>query len=133
MPEPTPENEELIKAFSTAMKLEPFQRGMRELAPMVWLTALRKVQNPNRAGLDLVSHDGNFGALKVSPVFHWSDARDGSLSQGARPARTSGTTSIPPRPTRSANAACTPRGAGRRSRRGLASRIWSLGLHGRAV
>jgi hypothetical protein len=50
MPEPTPENEERIKAFSTAMKLEPFQRGMKELAPTVWLTALRKVQNPNRAG-----------------------------------------------------------------------------------
>ena len=74
MPEPTPENEERIKAFSTVMKLEPFQRGMKELAPTVWLTALRKVQNPNRAGLDIVSHDSNFNSLKVSPVFHWSDA-----------------------------------------------------------
>src|SRR5215469_2329503 len=72
-PEPTPENEERIKAFSAVMKLEPFQRGMRELAPRVWITALRKVQNPNRAGLDVVSHDGNFGTLKVSPVFHWND------------------------------------------------------------
>ena len=74
MPDPTPENEERIKAFSTVMKLEPFQRGMRELAPTVWLTALRKVQNPNRAELDIVSPDGNFNSLKVSPVFHWSDA-----------------------------------------------------------
>jgi phosphoadenosine phosphosulfate reductase len=73
-PEPTPENEERIKAFSTAMKLEPFQRGMKELAPTVWLTALRKVQNPNRDGLDIVSEDKNFGALKVSPVFYLSDA-----------------------------------------------------------
>jgi phosphoadenosine phosphosulfate reductase len=72
-PEPTPENEERIKAFSAAMKLEPFQRGMKELAPTVWLTALRKVQNPNRAGLDIVSEDKNFGALKVSPVFYLSD------------------------------------------------------------
>src|ERR1700761_2403020 len=72
-PEPTPENEERIKAFSTVMKLEPFQRGMKELAPTVWITALRKVQNPNRAGLDIVSHDANFGSLKVSPVFHWTD------------------------------------------------------------
>ena len=56
------------------MKLEPFQRGMRELAPTVWITALRQVQNPNRAGLDIVSADGNFGALKVSPLFYWSDA-----------------------------------------------------------
>ena len=55
------------------MKLEPFQRGMRDLAPTVWLTALRKVQNPNRAELDIVSPDNNFNSLKVSPVFHWSD------------------------------------------------------------
>lgn len=76
MPEPTPENEERIKAFSTAMKLEPFQRGMKELAPTVWLTALRRVQNPNRAGLDIVVEDNNFipGCLKISPVFYWSDA-----------------------------------------------------------
>ena len=73
MPEPTEENEEAIKAFSSVMKLEPFQRGMRELEPTVWLTALRKVQNPNRAELDIVSPDYNFNSLKVSPVFHWSD------------------------------------------------------------
>lgn len=74
IPEPTPENEERIKAFSTVMKLEPFQRGMKELAPTIWITALRKVQNPNRAGLDIISADANFGSLKVSPVFHWTDA-----------------------------------------------------------
>ncbi len=86
MPEPTPENEERIKAFSTVMKLEPFQRGMQELAPTVWLTALRKVQNPNRAGLDIVSPDGNFGSLKVSPLFHWSDAEmEAYLKQHALP------------------------------------------------
>jgi phosphoadenosine phosphosulfate reductase len=73
MPEPTPENEEAIKAFSTVMKLEPFQRGMKELTPTVWITALRKVQNPARAELDIVSPDNNFNSLKVSPVFNWSD------------------------------------------------------------
>jgi len=73
VPEPTSESEETIKAFSTIMKLEPFQRGMKELAPTVWLTALRKVQNPSRAELDIVSPDANFNSLKVSPIFHWSD------------------------------------------------------------
>jgi phosphoadenosine phosphosulfate reductase len=73
-PIPTPENEEALKKFSAVMKLEPFQRGMRELAPAVWITALRKVQNPNRAGLDIVSEDSNFGSIKVSPVFNLSDA-----------------------------------------------------------
>lgn len=71
---PIPTDEEGLKHFSTQMKLEPFQRGMRELAPRVWITALRKVQNPNRAGLDIVSHDANFGTLKISPFFYWSDA-----------------------------------------------------------
>jgi phosphoadenosine phosphosulfate reductase len=74
MPDPTPENEDRIKKFSTDMKLEPFQRGMKELAPTIWITALRKVQNPNRAGLDIVSEDKNFNSLKVSPLFYWSDA-----------------------------------------------------------
>src|SRR5678816_3372669 len=52
-PVPSPEDEAGLKQFSAQMKLEPFQRGMRELAPTVWITALRKVQNPHRAGLDL--------------------------------------------------------------------------------
>jgi phosphoadenosine phosphosulfate reductase len=73
-PIPTTEDEAGLKKFSALMKLEPFQRGMRELAPTVWITALRKVQNPNRAGLDIVSVDENFGALKVSPFFHATDA-----------------------------------------------------------
>jgi phosphoadenosine phosphosulfate reductase len=71
---PTPENEAALKEFSAVMKLEPFQRGMKELAPTVWITALRKDQNPNRAALDIVSEDANFKTLKVSPVFYWSDA-----------------------------------------------------------
>ena len=73
-PEPTPENEERIKYFSTIMKLEPFQRGMNELAPAVWFTALRQSQNPNRAGLDIVVADSNFQTLKLSPLFYWTDA-----------------------------------------------------------
>jgi phosphoadenosine phosphosulfate reductase len=73
-PVPTTEDEAGLKQFSAQMKLEPFQRGMKELAPSVWITALRKLQNPNRAELDIVSEDKNFGALKVSPVFYLSDA-----------------------------------------------------------
>jgi phosphoadenosine phosphosulfate reductase len=73
-PIPGTDDEQGLKRFSTLMKLEPFQRGMCELAPTVWITALRKVQNPHRAGLDIVTTDCNFGTLKVSPVFYWSDA-----------------------------------------------------------
>ena len=73
-PVPSTDDEAGLKQFSAQMKLEPFQRGMQELAPSVWITALRKVQNPNRAELDIVSEDKNFGALKISPVFYLSDA-----------------------------------------------------------
>ena len=91
------------------MKLEPFQRGMKELAPLVWITALRKSQNPNRAGLDIVSLDENFGTLKVSPLFY---ATDDDLETTSRRTicRTNGIISIPPRPTKNASAACTRRG-----------------------
>jgi phosphoadenosine phosphosulfate reductase len=83
---PTTEDEAGLKKFSAVMKLEPFQRGMKELAPTVWITALRKVQNPNRAGLDIVSLDENFGALKVSPLFYLSDADlDAYLNQHQLP------------------------------------------------
>jgi phosphoadenosine phosphosulfate reductase len=73
-PIPDTDDEAGLKQFSGLMKLEPFQRGMKELAPKVWITALRQVQNSNRAGLDIVSADPNFGTLKVSPVFYLSDA-----------------------------------------------------------
>lgn len=73
-PLPATDDEAGLKEFSALMKLEPFQRGMKAMAPKVWITALRKSQNPNRAELDIVSFDQNFGALKVNPVFYLSDA-----------------------------------------------------------
>lgn len=72
-PVPGLDDEAGLKRFSAMMKLEPFQRGMRELAPTVWITALRRTQNPQRADLNVVSRDENFNVLKVSPVFEWSD------------------------------------------------------------
>jgi len=73
-PVPDTTDEEALQRFSLAMKLEPFQRAMRELAPAVWITALRRTQNPGRAALDVVAFDPGTGALKVNPVLHWSDA-----------------------------------------------------------
>lgn len=73
-PIPELDDEEGLKRFSALMKLEPFQRGIRELAPKVWITGLRRVQNAGRAELGIVSHDANFGTLKVNPVFHLTDA-----------------------------------------------------------
>jgi len=71
---PSTDDEKALKQFSTLMKLEPFQRGMKELAPAVWITALRKSQNENRAQMGIVLWDEKLRVLKVSPVFNWSDA-----------------------------------------------------------
>lgn len=71
---PTIDDEVELKRFSAVMKLEPFQRGIKELAPTVWFTSLRKVQNEYRAGLDILSDDQAYGSLKISPVFYWTDA-----------------------------------------------------------
>jgi phosphoadenosine phosphosulfate reductase len=70
---PTTDDEDALKEFSAVMKLEPFQRGMKELAPTVWITSLRRLQNSNRAGLDIISEDPNFKTVKVSPLFNWTD------------------------------------------------------------
>lgn len=72
-PIPSPDDEDGLMAFSKQFKLEPFERGLRELAASIWLTAVRKVQNPNRDGMEIVTQDENFGMTKVSPVFYLSD------------------------------------------------------------
>lgn len=71
---PSINDEAELKKFSAMMKLEPFQRGVQELAPTVWFTALRKVQNPQRARLDILSADETYDTIKISPVFYWTDA-----------------------------------------------------------
>ncbi len=69
---PMPDEVERVESFSRIMKLEPFERGMKELAPKVWITALRKEQNPQRAAtLQLVMWDAKFQCLKVNPILNW--------------------------------------------------------------
>lgn len=72
---PMPDEVERVESFSRIMKLEPFERGMRELAPQVWITALRREQNPQRASsLSAVMWDSKFNCLKVNPILEWGDA-----------------------------------------------------------
>src|SRR5690606_28391862 len=58
--------------FTEEVKLEPFRRGMDELDPAVWLTALRRVQNPNRETMPVVAKTPD-GVIKLSPVLSWTD------------------------------------------------------------
>jgi phosphoadenosine phosphosulfate reductase len=59
--------------FTEQVKLEPFQRAMKEHQPKVWFTNLRKGQTPFRDEIDIVSISKN-GIVKVSPFYNWSDA-----------------------------------------------------------
>ncbi len=60
------------KAFTEEVKLEPFRRGLATLKPKVWLTALRRVQNPHRETMDIVGLTAD-GIIKLSPVLAWTD------------------------------------------------------------
>lgn len=72
---PMPDEVERVESFSRIMKLEPFERGMTELAPAVWITALRREQNPQRAAtLKPVMWDAKFRCLKVNPILDWTPA-----------------------------------------------------------
>ncbi|MBB3190798.1 phosphoadenosine phosphosulfate reductase family protein [Halomonas cerina] len=61
-------------AFTEEVKLEPFARALREMAPDVWFTALRAEDTPERARMAPVTRNAD-GLLKIAPLLHWS-ARD---------------------------------------------------------
>ena len=68
-----PDEVERVESFSQVMKLEPFERGMRELAPTVWVTALRREQSQQRAAsLEPLMWDEKFNCLKVNPLLDWT-------------------------------------------------------------
>lgn len=70
---PAPDEVARVEDFSRIMKLEPFQRGMGELSPTLWITALRREQNSQRASsLAPFQWDETFQCLKVNPLLDWT-------------------------------------------------------------
>ena len=65
-------DEPLHTLFTEQVKLEPFNRAMKEHQPDVWFTNLRKGQTAFRSSIDIVSMSKD-GLLKVSPFYHWTD------------------------------------------------------------
>ena len=59
------------QAFTEEVKLEPFARALREMAPKVWFTALRATDTAVRAQMEPVSINPD-GLVKVAPLLHWS-------------------------------------------------------------
>lgn len=60
--------------FTKQVKLEPFQRAMKEQNPDLWFTNLRKGQTSFRDSIGILSYSKD-GILKVSPFYHWSDEK----------------------------------------------------------
>lgn len=59
------------EAFTAEVKLEPFERAIRETAPKVWFTALRATDTAVRAEMDPVSINPD-GLIKVAPLLKWT-------------------------------------------------------------
>ncbi len=66
----TPEH----NVFTEQVKLEPFNRAMKEHKPKVWFTNLRQGQTAFRDSIEIFSVS-NAGVLKVSPFYYWSDKK----------------------------------------------------------
>ena len=69
---PTVEEEERHQEFTRQVKLEPFDRALRDFAPEIWLTGIRQEETEHRKTLDIVSTDSR-GIIKVAPIFYWSE------------------------------------------------------------
>mgnify|MGYP000202722990 CR=1 FL=1 len=59
--------------FTRQVKLEPFGRAMAEMAPDVWLTAVRHDQTDFRRNMDIVTQDTPDSVIKVAPVLEWTE------------------------------------------------------------
>ena len=70
---PSIDDEAKHSQFTEEVKLEPFRRGVAEINRPGWLTALRRVQNPNREGMQVIEPVRD-GLVKISPVLTWTDA-----------------------------------------------------------
>ncbi|MGM0833146.1 phosphoadenosine phosphosulfate reductase family protein [Halomonas qinghailakensis] len=58
-------------AFTQEVKIEPFERALREMRPDVWFTALRAEDTPERAKMQPASRNSD-GLLKIAPLLQWT-------------------------------------------------------------
>lgn len=58
--------------FTREVKLEPFERALREHRPDVWLTGIRADQTAHRRALGVVSR-GPLGTFKIAPLYSWTE------------------------------------------------------------
>lgn len=59
------------EALTQELKIEPFERALRELSPAYWITGLRSEETEHRARMDAVALN-NDGIVKVAPLIGWT-------------------------------------------------------------
>lgn len=70
---PHPDDDpDVHQEFTRQVKLEPFQKALKDLAPEVWVSGIRREETDFRKTLDILSID-NRGILKVAPIFYWDE------------------------------------------------------------
>ena len=69
---PTLDEPEKHAEFTRIVKLDPFERALKELNPKMWISGIRQDDTEFRRSLDVLSYD-NRGILKVAPIFRWTD------------------------------------------------------------
>ena len=69
-PPPGPEDAH-FDAFVRELKLEPFERALTALKPVVWFTGVRAEDTAQRAKMDEVARNAD-GILKVAPLLRWT-------------------------------------------------------------
>ena len=52
-------------------KIEPLQRALQRYD--AWMTGIRRVQTPQRAGTNVVAWEESYGAAKIAPLAHWTE------------------------------------------------------------
>jgi len=53
-------------------KVLPLRLAVERIAPMAWISAIRKDQTADRAAADLIQWDPKFRLVKVNPLLNWT-------------------------------------------------------------
>ena len=65
------QGEEGLKRYGILNKVEPMDRGLKELGAKAWLTGLRSVQASTREHLEIIKLQNK--TYKIHPIIDWSD------------------------------------------------------------
>ncbi|CAN5722207.1 phosphoadenylyl-sulfate reductase [soil metagenome] len=52
-------------------KIEPLKKALQHFD--AWMTGIRRVQTPQRAGTNVVAWEESYGAAKIAPLAHWTE------------------------------------------------------------